>query len=661
MLFNEIMIKNLKLKNRIIMPAISLNYAPDGHINQRIIDFYTERACGGAGLIILGGAAIEESNSGGGLISIHSDEFIDGHSKVVKAVKDNGARVGLQLFHAGRYSFGFLLGKDVTAPSPVTSRLTGHKPREMNREDILRVIEYFGDAAVRARRAGYDLVEVIASAGYLISQFLSPVTNHRNDEYGGTLENRMRFGLQVIENIRTKAGGDFPLSVRLGGSDFIPGGVSAEEIDIFASELEKASVDLVNVTGGWHESYTPQIMSEVPRGAYAYLAARIKKKLNIPVAASNRINDSRMAEEILANHQADLVSIARGFLADPHWAEKTRWNDPRLRKCIACMSCLDRLFSGSDVLCAINPQCGKEKENAIKPAGDPNKVVIIGAGPAGLEAARVAGLKGHLVSLWETSDKIGGQWNLACAAPGKQEFASLLDYYTQALADLDVEINLNTTATVPMIRKIFPDAVILATGAQPYEPEMPVNGKPFIVNAHEVLNGTPVSGPDIVLIGGGSVGCETALFLAAKGTIDADTLKFLMLHEAEDIATLKALITRGSYRIHLIETGPHLAPDIGKSTRWALMKHLNLMGVNIYTGYKVTEINTDGIMAVNNNGAALELKADTVVMATGSKPVAALYQALKDYELKTFLVGDATGSGKVLNAIHQAFTVANSI
>jgi 2,4-dienoyl-CoA reductase (NADPH2) len=540
--------------------------------------------------------------------------------------------------------------------------LTGYVPKEMSSSDISQVINSFGEAARRAKQAGYELIEVIGSTGYLISQFLSPLTNLRTDEYGGSYTNRMRFGLKVIEAVRSQVGPDFPISVRLGGSDFVSGGNTLKEIAEFARELEKASVNLINITGGWHESTIPQISHEVPVGAYSYLAHGIKSAVNIPVAASNRINDPQVAEEIISTGQADLVSVARGFLADPSWGNKAQAGETTLiRKCIACMNCLDRLFSGQDVLCAINPQCGRETEMTITPANDPKKVVVIGAGPAGLEAARVAAEKGHMVSLWEKEDKIGGQWNLAAIPPGKEEFRSLLDYYQAVLEELDVDIKLNTTATADTVKSVFPDAVIVATGAQPSPAEITIVGQPLVMGAEDVLKGQPVVGPDIVIIGGGTVGCETAVFLAEKGTVNAAALKFMILHHSEEPQTIYDLLTRSHYSVKVVETSKHVAGDMGKATRWALMKQIRMRGIEIITGCKVDEINSLGIKMINNAGEVTDLKADTVVVAAGSHPNNHLYQELKNDLPEVYLTGDAVNPGHLMAAIHQAFAIARQI
>ncbi|MBC7075809.1 MAG: FAD-dependent oxidoreductase [Syntrophomonadaceae bacterium] len=665
MLFDPIAVGNLTLKNRIIMPALDLGYCPDGAVTDRLIDFYTERARGGAGLIMVGGAAIEPTGIYRGFLSIHDDELIPGHRLLTSSIKAEGSHIGIQLFHAGRYSFAFTKGKKVVAPSAVPSKLTGHTPQELTVDEIQELISCFADAAGRAQKAGYDMVEVISSAGYLLNQFLSPLTNQRNDGYGGTPEKRMRFGLEVIKAIREKVGPDFTLSVRLGASDYIPGGNTWREMAVFAKELEKLSVNLLNVNGGWHESKVPQIQAEVPRGAYAFLAAKIKSAVNIPVAASNRINDPRIAEKILGDGQADLVSVGRGFMADPQWAVKAQAGKPQtIRKCIGCMTCLDKVFGdesqGNDVICAVNPQCGREDERSIIPASRPRKVLIIGAGPAGLEAARVAALKGHNVLIWEKEDKIGGQWNIASVPPGKGEFSSLIEYYKNILTELKVQIHLNTKADIDSVKAADPDAVLVATGAQPLSPSIPAAGDAKIANAWDVLKGEQVYGPDIVVIGGGAVGCETALYLAEKGTIDANTLKFMMLHQMEDPDTLYDLLTRGSFRVTVVEMKKGVAMDMPKTMRWTVLKHMQTMGIKIFDQTTVKEITPAGVKA-ENNGKETFINADTVVTAVGSRPERSLYEDLKQELSEVHLLGDAVQPSTLKNAVHSAFELANRL
>lgn len=661
MLFEPIKIGNMYLKNRIVMSSMNLGYAHDGEVNQRIIDFYAERARGEAGLIMVGGAPIEPSGTYGGFINIYNDSLLTNHNILTRAVKAAGACIGLQLFHAGRLSFGFVDGMEVLAPSPLPSKLTGYMPRELTILEIHRIIDSFADGALRARKAGYDLVEVIITGGYLINQFLSPLTNHRTDEYGGSPENRMRFAREVIEAIRAKVGPDYPIGVRLGANDLIKGGNGWREMSIVAQELEKASVNVLNVTGGWHESPIPQIQSVVPRGAYTYLAAKIKEQVKIPVAASNRINNPALAEEILQNNQADLITVARGFLADPEWGIKARQGRAaNIRKCIGCMHCLGKLFEGQPVECAVNPQCGREQQRIIA-APVAKKILVVGSGPAGLEAARVAALKGHRVSIWEKEDQIGGQWNIALVPPGKSEFQSLRDYYEHELTSLEVKIVLNKTADPGSIKAGDYDIVLLATGATPNNLPFSAEKGSRILNAWDVLKGFPVQGPDIVVVGGGSVGCETALFLAEKGTLDAETLKFMMLNQVETTDTLYDLITRGCHRVKVVEMGDSLCADMGRGPRWTLLRQMKTFSVDTLTGIKVSAITPGYVKVMSKDNEEQQLKADTVVVAVGSSPNDRLYYELRNQVNEVHLLGDATTPAKLINATHQAFKLANGL
>ncbi len=658
MLFEPIKIANLSLKNRIVMSAMNLGWAQEGEINQRIMDFYVERARGEAGLIMIGGATVEPPTVRRGFISIHDDQLLAGHKRLTSAVKDAGAGIGLQLFHSGRYSFGFLEGQEVVAPSPIPSKLTRYTPKELSVPEIQQIVGNFAAAALRAQTAGYQLVEFIMSAGYLASQFLSPLTNHRHDEYGGSIENRMRFPLEVIAAIRQAVGADFPIGVRLGGSDFMQGGNGWQEMCIVAKELEKASVNILNVTGGWHESLIPQIPAEVPRGNYAYLAAKIKDHIKIPVVASNRINNPDLAENILQNGQADLITVARGFLADPQWGSKARQKKP-IRQCIACMTCLDNLFRGQGVQCAVNPQCGKEEQQIIT-SPTAKRFLIVGSGPAGLEAARIAALKGHQVTIWEKACRIGGQWNIALVPPGKQEFKSLLDFYEQELARLGVEIVFNRTADSESVKSEAFDVIIIATGALPRQLSFCAQAGAQILSAWDVLNGAPIQGPDIVVVGGGSVGCETALFLAEKGTLDSESLKFMMLNQVETPDILYQLLTQGSLRVKLVEMQDNLATDMGRGLRWGTLKHMRTLGVETITGVKVTSVAHNHIKVVRDDEEH-QLKADTVVLAIGSVSNDRLHYELKNQMKDVYLLGDACSPGKLINAVHQAFDLVNGL
>ncbi len=664
LLFEPIKIGNLTLKNRVILPAFGLAYCPDGNPTERIIDFYEARSLGGAGLIMAGATAINEQNFQGGLLSIGEEKFLEGHKQLTSRVKQHGAKVGLQLFHTGRYAFGFLDGKKVYAPSAIPSKLTRFTPQALTIDEIKEIVADFGVAAFRAREAGYDIVEILCATGYLISQFLSPITNQRSDEYGGSLENRMRFPLEVIQEVRSKVGSDFPISARIAGNDFMPGSNTWKETILFAKELEKHSVDMISVTGGWHETYIPQLPSEVPPAAYTYLAGLVKQNVSIPITASNRINNPETAERVLEDGISDMISIARGFIADPDWAVKAeRGKSKSIRRCIGCMVCMENLFSSlrtenEGVHCAVNPRQGREGTTNITKTDSPKKVLIIGAGPAGLEAACTLAMRGHSVQIWEQENRIGGQWIIASVPPGKHEFIKLLDYYDHYIAELGIELKLNKTADRDSILKENADIVMIATGAVPTNVDLKNDGSTPIINAWDVLAGLQVKGPNVVVLGGGATGCETAMFIAEKGTMDAETLKFLMLHKAEAPEDLFHFITNGSYKVSIMNRGD----DIGKgmTLRWSIMKHINLLGIKPILNASVAEIKENTIY-YEVDGNLESLPVDSVVVAFGSKSVNKLYEELKSDIDNIYLLGDAVSPKRLIDAIHTSFDLALTI
>ena len=408
-LFSPIKINSMTLKNRIVMTAMHLGYTPKGEVTDRLIDFYTTRAKGGVGLVIVGGCPVDEYGGMPSMIAIHDDSCIAGLERLTSAVKSRGAKIAAQLYQAGRYTHSSMIGgRKPFSSSAVRSKLTGETPRALELEEIPGVQDSFAEAALRAKRAGFDAVEVLGSAGYLISQFLSPITNLREDEYGGPLENRMRFGLEIIQKVRKAVGPEYPLFVRVAGNDFMEGGNTNREARLFAIEAEKAGVDLFNVTGGWHETRVPQLTMCVPRQGYVYLAQGIKSVVSVPVLASNRINDPHAGEEILRSGSADLVTMARGLLADPDLPNKAREGKSRLiYHCVACnQGCFDEIFSLRPATCLVNPVAGREGEVFVEPAKKAKRVLVIGGGVAGMKAACVAAERGHTVSLVEQTDRL---------------------------------------------------------------------------------------------------------------------------------------------------------------------------------------------------------------------------------------------------------------
>ncbi len=661
-LFEPIRVGNMELKNRIAMPAVHHCYTPDGFVNERLLKYYEARASGGAGLITVGGCTIDQLGQGPMMIGLHNDQYIEGMKSLSKIIRDNGAAAAAQLYQAGRYTHSMMTGQQPVAPSAIASRFTRETPREMTLEDIEAVIESYGQAARRAKEAGFDAVEVLASAGYLICQFLSPLTNERTDQYGGTWENRTRFGLEVMRKIRDTTGPDYPLIIRISGNDFMPESNTNREAALFASELEKAGVNCINVTGGWHESRVPQITGELPRGGFAYLARGIKETVSIPVIASNRINDPLNAEYILQHYMADIINMARPLIADPELPNKAlKGRFDSIRRCIACnQGCLDMVFTMQDVHCTANPLAGREDKVEIKAAENPKKVLVIGAGPAGMEAARLAAARGHNVALWEKNERLGGHLSYAAMPPGKHDFITLLHYYEHELGRNGVQVILNREAAADEIVAEKADVVILATGAKGAPAPFPVKDSLQVVSALAILDGTAIPGKQVVIIGGGSVGCETAVATAEMGTISAETLKFLMENDAETPERLKELLNRGTREVTLVEMDKGIGRDIGISTRWVVIKCIRRMGIRVMDQYTVKEVTEKGVL-VEKAGEETFLPADTVVLAIGAVANNPLEEMLKDKVKELHVIGDALKPRKLTEAIREGFDLAREL
>lgn len=663
LLFEPIRIGTLEIPNRILMPSLGTLFSMDQRLNERHYRFYERRAQGGAGVIVAGPVGVDFVGAGIIALSLRQDDYIPDFATLAERVHRYGTKIMVQLFHAGRYSFSaFLDGQEPIAPSAVRSRYTGEVPREMTIEDIVTVQDAFAAAAVRAKKAGLDGVEIIGSAGYLISQFLSPVTNLRTDRYGGSFENRARFAVETIEKVRAAVGKDFPVTIRVAGNDFVKGGNTNEESARFCRLFEEAGVDAINVTGGWHEAFVSQLTMEVPRGGYAYLAAGIKRMVSVPVIASNRITDPYTAEYILKEGMADMVALGRVLVADPDWPLKAREGRPdEIRPCVGCLQgCLDRIFTGQPLCCLVNAEAGLEGEREIRKTSAPKKIVVIGAGPAGMEAARVAGLAGHDVHLYDKRPRLGGQLIVAGTPPGRQEFLTLADYYRAVLPKAGVKIHLGKEIRPKAVARMKADAVILAEGARPIVPALPGVDLPHVMTSWEFLEKNPRIGRRVAVIGGGAVGLETALLAAKKGTINPETLAFLMFHRAESDEKLHELLTKGSSEVTVYEMLPRAGQDVGKSSRWVLLGELKEFGVRLLTNAKVERIEPHGIV-YDHDGEKKTDPCDTVIIAVGSAPQRTLADALERAGIPFKSVGDCNAARKIIDAVHEGYVAAMEI
>jgi len=657
-LFSPITVKSMQLKNRIVMTAMHLGYTPTGEVTERLIDFYTARAKGGVGLIVVGGCPIDEYGGMPGMIGLSHDRFIPGLEKLTQAVKADGAKIAAQLYQAGRYTHSAMIGgRKPFSSSAVRSKLTGETPRALELDEIPGVQDSFAQAALRAQRAGFDAVEILGSAGYLISQFLSPVTNLREDRYGGSLENRMRFGLEVAARVRKAVGQEYPVFMRLAGNEFMPGGNTNKEAAIFATELEKAGVDLFDITGGWHETRIPQLTMFVPRRAFVYLAQGVKSSVSVPVLASNRINDPAVAEEILRRGEADLVTMARALIADPELPNKAKQGRTgEIFHCIACnQGCFDNVFRFNPVTCLVNPRAGREAETQVSAVDLRKKVLVVGGGPAGMKAAFTAAERGHRVTLVEKAARLGGQVLLNQHIPGREEMVLLAKDLESNIKARQVEVILGREADQDFVQKMAPDALILATGAIPARPEIPGVEGENVVLAWDVLSGHAKVGSRVVIVGGNAVGLETALYLAQQGTLSPEVLHFLVANKAETWETMEHLISRGNKEITVLEMTKKLGRDIGSSTRWTVMAELGRLNVTLVPGATVVGIEKEGVRIQKEGEETAFLPADSVILATGAKPRDTLVAGVAGVVRETYSVGDAAGPRNALEAVREGF------
>lgn len=664
LLFEPISLGSLTVKNRIWMPAMHLNMGVAYEVSDPMVAFYEARARGGAGLISVGYATVDERSGNPMCVGAHDDAFIPGLRRLAAAIQDHGALAAVQLNHSGRYNHSFMMGGlQPVAPSPIASRLTRETPHALTREEIQAIIKAFAAAARRVVEAGYDLVEVLSGTGYLISEFLSPLTNERDDEYGGSLGNRMRFGLEIAAAIRAAIGAAIPLVYRINGNDFMQGGQRRQELQDYAAALADGGVDGLCVNVGWHEARVPQIVTSVPRGVFGYLARGIRERVSVPVIASHRINDAATAREMLADGLCDMVAMGRGLIADPELPRKaSEGREDDVIHCVACgQGCFDSLFKLQPVHCLCNPRAGREMEDDDQAAEYVRSVMVIGGGAAGMSAAIAAHDKGHRVTLVEAAERLGGQLHLAGAPPGREEFLTLVRDLSRQVQLRELRVITGRRADMALVRELAPDQVILATGAEPIRPSLEGVDLPLVVQAWDVLSHRALLGRRVVVIGGGAVGVETALFIAEKGTLSGDALKFLMVQGAEPLDSLLELATRGSHEVVLIEALGAVGADIGKSTRWTMLQDMKRLGVDARTGTRALAIEPGGVRVEGDAGLATLIEADHVVLALGARSVTSLLTDLESSGVPTTTCGDAREVATALEAVHSGHKAGSSV
>ena len=602
------------LPNRIMMGSMhtGLESRPDGL--ERLAAFYAERARGGAAIIVTGGF----SPNNAGNLGPHRAEFSNledskNHKAIPRAVHEAGGRIVLQLLHSGRYGYH----ERIVAPSAVKSPINPHTPREMTPREIEAVIADFARAAELAREGGYDGVEIMGSEGYLITQFLALRTNRRTDDWGGSLENRMRFAIEVVRRTREAAGHDFIIVYRISALDLVEQGLAAEETVQVAKGVEAAGATILNTGIGWHEARIPTIAQAVPRGGFAWATRRLKQAVRIPVVASNRINAPEVAEEILARGDADMVSLARAMLADPEFANKARAGDRAgINICIACnQACLDHYFIGQPASCVVNPRAGRETKLVFAAVKKRKSICVIGGGPAGLSCAAHAAERGHEVTLYEKAPRLGGQFNLAKVIPGKQEFAESIAYFAERLTRGGVKVLLAKSPS-PDALKGF-DEVVIATGVDPRTPPIPGIDAKTVVSYVDVLTGRVQAGRNVAIIGMGGIGFDVALFLLERGsraTLDPEAFAahWGISREAKP-ATPRHNITM------LKRSHTPFGHTLGRSTGWVHRAELARNGVRMMKGVEYRRIDEAGVhIAVD--GKEMLVAADTVIVCAGQNP-----------------------------------------
>ena len=636
-LFEPGQIGTLRVKNRLVKAPQTTGLSnKDGTVTQRLVDHYTHLADGGAGLVIVEYAYIDDiaSKSCHCQVGISSHEHIAGLGWLADSIKNHGAKAGIQIEHCGRQRFLGPPMKSASAiPWPMLYDQFHAIPEELTIDEIQVLIEAFGDAAKRAVDAGFDLVEIHAAHGYLITNFLSPFTNKRGDWYGGSRENRFRFLGQVVENCRRKVGPDFPLTVRLSGTDYEPDGMTIEDTIYYAKEMEKLGIDAFHISGGDHHTMIHQVSPMAMPVCYNVWAAEaVKKEVHVPVMASGSITLPQYAEDILEQGKADFITLGRPMWADNEWVKKAMEDRPEdIRPCIRCNEgCLQRSsFLGRTVMCAVNPVLGFEEDLAVKPAETKKKVVIAGGGPAGMEAARVLKLKGHDVTIYEMR-KLGGYLHEASAPEFKEDIRHLIDYQIHQIEKLEIPV-VSEELTPEMVKAGGYDVVISAVGAEHVIPAVPgIDGK-NVINALTILDCHPEIGKKVVVVGGGMIGTETAIDLAEKG------------HE-----------------VTIVEMKDAIMADCAVTDIIAYYEKIGRNRIAVIPGLRVTEVTEQGVRGVNDRtGRRTELPADSVVIAVGLKPRHAFYDTLAgEPDLEVYEIGDCVKAGKILDAFHTAYKTA---
>jgi 2,4-dienoyl-CoA reductase (NADPH2) len=634
------------LPNRVLMGSMHTGLEDRARDYPKLAAYFAERARGGVGLMVTGGIA---PNAAGwtkpfaGTLS--GRRHLARHRLVTEAVHAEGGRICMQILHTGRYAYHPL----AVAPSRLKAPITPFTPRELSDAGVLRQVEAFARAAALAREAGYDGVEVMGSEGYFVNQFLAARTNRRADRWGGSWPNRMRLPLEILRRTRAATGPDFIVIYRLSMLDLVEGGCHWDEVVELARAVEAAGATIINTGIGWHEARIPTIATMVPRAAFSWVTRQLKGEVRIPLVTSNRINDPAVAERVLAAGDADLVSMARPLLADPEFVVKAAsGRADEINTCIACnQACLDHVFEDRDATCLVNPRAARETELVYRPAADRKRIAVVGAGPAGLACAAVAGRRGHRVTLFEAAAELGGQFNMAKRIPGKEEFHETLRYFRRELELAGVEVRLGTQAQAADLGGGRFDDVVLASGVLPRVPEIPGLGHPKVLSYVDVLLRGREVGGSVAIVGAGGIGFDVATFLsqdAGHAPSSVDIPAFMREWGIDMTLTARgglvpAAELRGARQVWLLQRRPTPpGRDLGKTTGWVHRLALKRRGVRMLAGVAYERID-DGGLWITHAGETRLLPVDHVVICAGQEPRRDLAPALEAAGTRTHLIG----------------------